>query len=61
MPVGFANRDKIYEGKDKDIRSAGQSVAQAEEIKPAGDIVREMVSSYVEACNKLQETIVLDG
>jgi nitronate monooxygenase len=44
-----------------DIWSAGQSVAQAEEILPAGDIVREMAVSYAKACTKLQKTIVLDS
>ena len=44
-----------------DIWSAGQSVAQAEDIRPAGDIVREMAASYAKVSKNLQNTIVLDG
>ncbi len=40
-----------------DIWSAGQSVAQAESIAPAGDIVIEMATSYKEACERLQVTL----
>ena len=43
------------------IWSAGQSVAQAEDIRPAGDIVREMAASYAKVSKNLQNTIVLDG
>jgi len=41
-----------------DIWSAGQSVAQADQIKPAGKIVGEMVASYRQACEDLQNTII---
>ena len=41
-----------------DIWSAGQSVAQAEEIKPAGAIIREMAESCIQICRGLQKTIV---
>jgi len=41
----------------RDLWSAGQSVAQVHEIKPAADIVREMVDDYVRACQRLAETL----
>ena len=37
----------------KDYWSAGQSVAQVEEIKPAGEVIREMVEEYVAVCKQL--------
>ena len=37
----------------RDLWSAGQSVAQAEEIKPAGEVLREMVEEYVHVCTRL--------
>ncbi|MBU3917860.1 nitronate monooxygenase, partial [bacterium] len=40
-----------------DMWSAGQSVAQADSIKPAGEIIREMVEGYFEAISRLQSTI----
>jgi nitronate monooxygenase len=40
-----------------DFWSAGQSVAQIEDIKPAGEIIQEMVKEYFETCAKLQTTI----
>lgn len=41
----------------RDVWSAGQSVAQTESIKPAGDILREMVDDYARACETLQRTL----
>jgi nitronate monooxygenase len=41
----------------RDLWSAGQSVAQTESIKPAGDILREMVDDYARACETLQRTL----
>jgi nitronate monooxygenase len=40
-----------------DIWSAGQSVAQVEDIRPAGDIVREMATSYRQTCARLRGTV----
>lgn len=37
----------------RDLWSAGQSVAQTEEIKPAGEVIREMVEEYVRVCKEL--------
>ncbi|MBA3030569.1 MAG: nitronate monooxygenase [Desulfobacteraceae bacterium] len=41
-----------------DIWSAGQSVAQVEDIKPAGTIIKEMVESYIQTCTSLQKTLL---
>ncbi len=40
-----------------DLWSAGQSVAQADGIKPAGEIVAEIVEDYHRACRDLQASI----
>lgn len=40
-----------------DIWSAGQSVAQVEEIKPAGDVIRGMAEEYISVCGYLGTTI----
>ena len=42
----------------RDLWSAGQSVAQTDEIKPAGDIIRQMVAEYFEAYDRLGRMIV---
>jgi nitronate monooxygenase len=36
--------------------SAGLSVAQTEEIKPAGEIIREMIAEYASVCRRLAES-----
>jgi len=41
----------------RDVWSAGQSVAQVEAIKPASEVVREMVEDYVRACRELEQTL----
>ena len=41
----------------RDFWSAGQSVAQVEEIKSAGDVIREMVEDYVRIYHELGQTI----
>jgi nitronate monooxygenase len=38
-----------------DLWSAGRSVAQAEEIIPAGDVIREMVKEYIVVCKELAQ------
>jgi nitronate monooxygenase len=43
--------------KWRDIWSAGQSVAQVEEIKPAGEIIHEIARTCTETVKKLQESI----
>lgn len=41
-----------------DIWSAGQSVAQVEYIKPAGEVVSEMAEDYIKVCRFLGSTII---
>ncbi len=41
-----------------DIWSAGQSVAQVEEIKPAAEVIREMAEDYFRVCRYLGSTLV---
>lgn len=43
--------------KWRDFWSAGLSVAQAEEIKPAGEIIGQMISEYVEVCRRLGQSV----
>ncbi|MGB9903167.1 MAG: NAD(P)H-dependent flavin oxidoreductase [Desulfotomaculales bacterium] len=40
-----------------DIWSAGQSVAQVNEVKPAGEIVKDMVREYTQVCRYLESTL----
>jgi nitronate monooxygenase len=40
-----------------DIWSAGQSVAQVDEVKPAGEIVKDMVREYAQVCRYLESTL----
>ncbi|MCK7509275.1 MAG: nitronate monooxygenase [Desulfobacterales bacterium] len=46
--------------KWRDFWSAGQSVAQVRDIKPAAQIVAEMVAEYRETCRRLPGTVVSD-
>ena len=41
----------------RELWSAGQSVAQTEEIKPAGEIIRDMVAGYKRACRNLGHSV----
>jgi len=54
-------RPPLTSKKWRDFWSAGQSVAQVRDIKPAAEIVAEMVSEYCETCRRLQGTVVSDG
>ena len=50
------NFDEMPDVKSKrwlDLWSAGRSVAQADEIKPAGVVIREMVEEYIGVCRRL--------
>jgi nitronate monooxygenase len=38
----------------RDLWSAGQSVAQTEELKPAGEVVHEMVAEFIKTCKRLE-------
>lgn len=58
---GVDSTPELGSRKWLDIWSAGQSVAQTEAIKPAGQIIREMAESCVTVCEKMSGTILLDG
>jgi len=52
--------DKTPDLKSKiwlDLWSAGQSVAQTDEIKPAGDVILEMVEEYITICKELGQGV----
>ncbi len=51
-------RPPVRSKKWLDFWSAGQSVAQVEEIKPVAEIIAEMVSEYIETSRRLQGTVV---
>jgi len=53
----FEKMPKLGSKKWKELWSAGQSVAQAEEIKPAGQIIDEMVKEYLSTCRKLGQSV----
>jgi nitronate monooxygenase len=53
----FKTRPNLGSKKWLDLWSAGKSVAQAEEIRPAGDIVREMVEEYIRVCRELGQSV----
>lgn len=50
-------RPPLTSKKWRDFWSAGQSVAQVRDIKPAAEIVAEMVNEYCETCRQLSGTI----
>ncbi len=53
----FDTMPDLRSKKWREFWSAGLSVAQAGEIKPAGEIIREMVTDYVSTCKKLGESV----
>lgn len=53
-------RPPLTSKKWRDFWSAGQSVAQVQDIKPAAKIVAEMVDEYCETCRRLPGTMVSD-
>ncbi len=54
---GFKEQPALGSKRWLDFWSAGQSVAQANQIKPAGQVIRQMVEEYTRACNDLGQTI----
>jgi nitronate monooxygenase len=54
---GLESGPDIESRKWLEIWSAGQSVAQVEKVKPAGEVISEMVGDYLDACERLQRTI----
>jgi nitronate monooxygenase len=53
----FEERPALGSKRWLDLWSAGKSVAQTEEIKPAGEVVREMVEEYKATCQALSDAI----
>ncbi|GBF43596.1 dioxygenase [Leptospira ellinghausenii] len=56
IAAGHAGGEKAIEQEYKrwrDIWSAGQGVAQIEEVKPAGEIVKEIANEYLQTVNSL--------
>jgi nitronate monooxygenase len=53
----FDKRPEIGSKRWLELWSAGKSVAQTEEIKPAGDVIREIVDEYLTVCAELARTI----
>jgi len=53
-------RPPLTSKKWRDFWSAGQSVAQIQDIKPAAQIVAEMVAEYCATCRRLPDTLVSD-
>jgi nitronate monooxygenase len=53
----FTERPELGSKRWLDMWSAGKSVAQTEEIKPAGDVIREMVQEYKFTCERLTQSI----
>jgi Dioxygenases related to 2-nitropropane dioxygenase len=49
----FEERPDPASKRWRDFWSAGRSVAQVEEIRPAGEVIREMAASYVETVRLL--------
>jgi nitronate monooxygenase len=54
---GFERMPDVADRRWRDFWSAGQSVAQVEEIKPAGEVIREMVEEYRSTCSAMVEAI----
>ena len=53
----FEKRPEIGSKRWLELWSAGKSVAQTEEIKPAGDVIREIVDEYLTVCEELGRTV----
>ena len=51
-------RPPLMSKKWRDFWSAGQSVAQVQDVKPAAQIVAEMVDEYCETCRRMSGTVV---
>ena len=51
----FDERPEVGSKRWRDFWSAGQSVAQVEELKSATEVVREMVLDYISVCKTLGE------
>ncbi len=54
----FDEQPEVGSRRWRDFWSAGQSVAQVEEIKSATEVVREMVEDYIRVCKTLGESFL---
>ena len=54
---GFDQMPDVADKRWRDFWSAGQSVAQVEEIKPAAEVIREIVEEYTETCKSMAKTL----
>lgn len=57
---GLEARPPLTSKKWLHFWSAGQSVAQVREIKPAAELIAEIVNEYCETCRRLPGTVVKD-
>ena len=55
----FEKMPELGSRKWKELWSAGQSVAQAEDIRPAGQVIGEMVEEYLSICRKLGQSVTV--
>jgi nitronate monooxygenase len=53
----FETQPELHSKRWRDLWSAGHSVAQVNEIKAAGEVIREIVEDYVRVCGALQQTM----
>lgn len=53
----FTQRPELGSKRWLELWSAGKSVAQADSIVPAGQVIREMVDEYLEVIGRLQVTV----
>jgi len=53
----FDRMPDLRSRKWREFWSAGLSVAQTEEIKPAGEIIRQMVTEYETVCRELGQSV----
>lgn len=53
----FEKRPELGSKRWLELWSAGKSVAQVEEIKPAGEVIHEMVVDCIRVCKEMGETI----
>ena len=55
---GFDEIPDVADKRWRDYWSAGQSVAQAEEIQPADQVIRGIMEEYVAVCRQMGETFL---
>jgi len=53
----FEKQPELDSKRWRDLWSAGQSVAQVDEIRPAAEVIQEMVEEYVRVCDELGRTL----